>query len=130
MSESADGAKDGGPDGGMSAVEKAIILVSVAFTVSLFAFAAVQMVSTHSATAPTVDVVNRQTMENGDVVFVVKFANDQDAGIESATVEANCTSPPTTLEFTNVPSDGTRYGRIVCPPGTEDPGVSVAAWKE
>lgn len=89
MDESNEGANGGGLREETSTAEKVIIAVSVAFTLSLFAFAAVQMVSTHSATAPTVDVVNRQPMENGDVVFVVRFANDQDAGIESATVEAN-----------------------------------------
>lgn len=129
--DSAGGSSDGeGSDGGPSTAEQFVMVASAAFTVSLFAFAVWQAVTLPAAGAPTVSVVDQQTAPSGDVIFTVALANPQDTGLVRATVEAECTDPPTELTFENVPVKDRRTGRIVCPPGTETPGVSVASWIE
>lgn len=124
------GGGSGGDEQSPSTAEKVVMVVSVTFTVALFAFAAWQAVSPPAGEAPTADVVGQRTTASGDVVFTVEVANPQDVGLRRATVEAACTSPPTEVGFEMVPAGGTRRGQMVCPPGTATPDVSVASWIE
>ena len=112
-----------------STAEKAVMVVSIAFTISLLAFAGWQMATAPSTGAePTVSVVETEPMENGSVAVTVRLRNSKDVGLVSATVSADCTSPPAEVAFSYVPAASDRTGTIVCPPGTTDPDVSMASW--
>lgn len=112
-----------------SAAEKAVMVVSIAFTVSLFAFAGWQMAMAPSDGAePEVSVVGMEPMEDGSVAVTVRLRNPRNVGLISATVSSNCTSPPTELEFSYIPADSDRTGTLVCPPGTRTSSVSVVSW--
>jgi hypothetical protein len=114
---------------GTSMAEKAVMVVSIAFTISLLAFAGWQMATAPSADAePTVSVVETKTMENGSVAVTVRLWNPKNVGLVSATVSSDCATPPAEVGFTYVPADSGQTGTIVCPPGTTDPKVSMANW--
>lgn len=119
-----------GEDGSPSTAEKVVMVVSALFTLVFFSFALWQVVAAPATGDPTVRVADTRTTAGGEVVVTVELRNTQDVGLSTAIVEAQCTSPPTELTFQHVPSGGRRTGQIVCPPGTEDPKVSLASWIE
>lgn len=104
------------------------MIVSVLLTVVLFTFAGWQMVSGPTAAQPQATVVGTQTTANGSVVVTVELRNRQDIGLVSATVEADCDTPPPEVGFEYVPADSVRRGQLVCPPGSGTPTVSVSSW--
>lgn len=108
--------------------EKAVMVVSVLFTISLVIYGGWQMAVAPTATTPNATVVETETIPSGDVAVTVRLRNPGDVGLISATVEANCSTPPPSVELTYVPALSTRQGKLVCPPGTTDPNVSVANW--
>ena len=120
---------DGGGDGNEDVpfFEKAVMVASVVFTLSLFGFAIWQSLTGASAVVPAADLTGSEETADG-VRYTVELRNRGDTGLVSATVEVRCTDPPTTLTFQNVPAGGRRVGTVVCPPGTSDPAVSVVAW--
>lgn len=113
---------------GMSAAEQAVMAASVGFTVALFGVALWYAFTGPGAVTPAVTVLDSQQSPGGDVVFTVELRNPGDVGLVSVTVSAECTDPPTELTFENVPATARRTGRVVCPPGTSDPSVSVSSW--
>jgi hypothetical protein len=126
-----DGDDDGGGSGGdgeTSNVEKAVMAVSIAFTVALFAFAGWQMIQTPVQTAPEATVIGTNTLENGSVAVSLRLRNPADVGFVSVTVESPCTNPPAEVSFSYVPADTIRTGTIICPSGTTDPTVEVSSW--
>lgn len=125
-------ANDGGDgsNGGTSAAEKAVMAVSVAFTVLLLAYVLWQAVTATSVGAPSARVLGTTTMESGDVRVHVEVTNPQDVGLETVIVEANCDTPPPDLTVEHVPAAGREVGYLVCPSGTTRPNVSVSAWQE
>lgn len=108
--------------------EMAVIALSVAITVLLFAYAGWQMVTPPEGGTPEVSVVGTETMPNGNVAVTVRLRNPRDVGLITATVESSCSSPPTRVEMSFIPASSTRTATLVCPPGTTDPGVSVVNW--
>lgn len=124
--QSSDGQSDGGQ--GTSVAEKAVMVVSVLFALSLVAYGGWQMAVTPSETTPNATVVETEPTPNGEVAVTVRLRNPGDVGLISATVEANCTTPPPSVQLTYVPASSTRRGTLVCPPGTTSPNVSVANW--
>ena len=104
------------------------MVVSVLFTVSLFVFVGWQVVSGPTAADPQATVVDTRTAANGSVVVTVELRNRQEIGLVSATVEVDCATPPPTVQFSYVPADSVRRGRLVCPPGTNDTSVGVSSW--
>lgn len=112
-----------------STPEKAVMAVSIVFTVLLFAYAGWQMAMTPSGTTPQPTVVGTETLENGSVAVTVRLRNSQGIGLISATVSSNCTSPPAEYRFTYVPAVSDRKATLVCPPGTSDPSVSISNWE-
>ena len=125
---SGDGTGNGGGSDEVSTAEKVVMVVSVGFTALLFGFALWQALTGPGALAPTVSVVGSQQAADGEVVYTVALGNPGDVGLVSATVEAGCADPPTEVTFENVPADGRRVGTVVCPPGTNDPELSVVSW--
>jgi hypothetical protein len=119
---------DGSEDQGTSTTEKAVIAVSVAFTVLLFAYGGWQVVTAPAADVPRASVVGTEPTASGDVAVTVRLTNPRDAGLVTATVESDCTSPPPEVQFQYVPASTTRTGTLVCPHGTTDPNVSVSSW--
>jgi hypothetical protein len=120
------GQSDGSPD--PSIAEIAVMAISVLFTLSLVAYGGWQMATAPSATTPEATAVASESTPNGGVVVTVRLRNPGDVGLVSATVEANCTTPPPSVQFSYVPAASTREGKLVCPAGTTDPNVSVASW--
>lgn len=113
----------------VSTAEKIVMALSVAFALAIFGVAVWHALTGPGALAPTVEVVGSQPAGNGSVAYTVELRNPGDVGLLSATVEARCTGPPTTIVFENVPAAGRRRGTVVCPPGTTDPAVSVTSWR-
>lgn len=124
------GGETRGDDQSPSMAETAVMLVSALFTLLFLSFALWQAVAAPAGGTPTVRVADTRTTASGDVVVIVELRNTQEVGLSRATVEAECTTPPTDLTFEHVPAGGRRTGRMVCPPGTEDPKVSLASWIE
>lgn len=125
--ESGDGDGDGS-DEGVSTVEMAVILVSVLFTLLLFGYVGWQMVAAPSGTTPSVSVVGTEPVDNGSVAVEVELRNPRGVGLVTATVQADCSSPPPQVSFSYVPAASTRTGTLICPPGTTAPNVSLANW--
>lgn len=126
---------DGGGEGGQSDGEQQtstgewlVMVVSVLLTLSLLAYGGLQIVTTPEATTPTATVSETETLPSGDVAVTVQLDNPADVGLVSATVEANCTTPPPSVELEYVPAASTRRATLVCPGGTTEPDVSVADW--
>lgn len=124
------GIQGGGDDQSPSTAETVVMVVSALFTLVFFSFALWQAVAAPPGGTPRVRVTDTRTTASGDVVVIVELRNTQEVGLSRATVEAECTTPPTDLTFEHVPAGGRRTGRMVCPPGTEDPKVSLASWIE
>ena len=124
------GGDQGSEDSGPSTVEKAVMVISVGFTLALFAFVIAQALTTPTAVNPTVSVLGTQPMENGDVRVEVRLTNPSDVGIQFATAQVNCTSPPPEIQFQHIPADDYQIGYVVCPSGTTDPNASVSSWIE
>lgn len=112
-------------------VEKALMALSVAFTVALVAYAGWQLaVAPADPTAPEVRIVDTETLPDGSVAVTIELHNDGVTGLRTATVESSCTNPPTEVTFSMVPADATRRATLVCPPGTTTPTVTVTNWVE
>lgn len=111
-----------------STAEKVVMVLSVALTIVLFAYAGWQIVTPPQAETPEATVVEETSLEDGSVAVTVQLRNPSDVGLITATVESNCTSPPPQVEFSYVPASSTRTGTLVCPPGATDPSVSLANW--
>lgn len=125
-----DGSSDGGSDEDASWVERFLMATSAAFTVALFAFVVWQAATTPAGGVPTAQLADTDTLPNDDVLVTVTFRNQQDVGLVVATVEVDCDTPPPELTFEHVPADDRRTGHVVCPPGTENPTVTVSTWIE
>lgn len=121
---------DGGSrdQGEVSTAEKALTVVSVAFTVLVFGYVAWHAVKPPSEVQPKAEVVGTERAANGSVLVYVRFTSPGDSGLLSATVEADCERPPPEVVFENVPAGGREQGVLVCPPGTTNPNVSVSSW--
>lgn len=133
------GSGDGPDDGGdaerrndrkrtASTAEKAVITISVTFTLLLFAYAGWQMAVPQQADDPQVSVVGTEPMPDGSVAVRVRLRNPTDVGFVSVTVQSSCSSPPPAVQFSYVPALSSRTGTLVCPPGTTNPAVSIANW--
>lgn len=107
--------------------EKVVMVVSVLFTLSLLGFAIWQALTGAGAVAPAVGLAGSEETADG-VRYTVELRNRGDVGLASVTVAVQCTDPPTTLTFENVPAGGRRVGTVVCPSGTSDPTVSIVTW--
>ena len=129
-SDDGNGGDQGSEESGPSTVEKAVMVISVGFTLALFAFVIWQAMMTPTAVDPTVSVLGTQQMANGDIRVEVRFTNPSDIGIQSATVEVNCDSPSPEIDFQHVPADDYQVGYVACPSGTENPEASLSSWIE
>lgn len=121
---------DGGDDAGASWAERLLMVISVAFTLALFAFVIWQGATTPAAGEPTAQVTGTETLPSGDVKVAVDFRNPKDVGLIRATVEVDCDTPPSELQFEHVPAEDRRTGHVICPPGTENPSATVSTWIE
>lgn len=122
---------DGGSDDdGPSGAEKAVMAISVGFTLALFAFVVWQAMTTPTGVPPQASVIGTQSMSDGSVTVSVRLDNPSDVGLQMATVEVDCTSPPPEIQFQNVPADDYQIGYVNCPSGTSNPNASVSWWIE
>lgn len=130
---------EGGGDGGggadadeddVSTVERAMTVVSVAFTLALLGLVVWQSMTAPAEVQPQVGVVSVENGTDGRVEVAVELVNVGSVGLDSATVEVDCTSPPRSVTVEHVPASGRRQATVVCPAGTTDPDVSVASWQE
>ncbi|MFD1512121.1 hypothetical protein [Halomarina rubra] len=112
----------------VSPLETALSVLSVAFTVALFAFVLYQTVSTPMAADPTVRVLATETTDSGEVLVTVELRNQQGSGLASATVEVACDDPAPDVTFEHVPADGTEEGVVRCPADSNTTDAAVATW--
>ena len=127
--------KDGQSNGGRasnggetSTAEKAMMVVSVLFALSLVAYGGWQMATASDGRTPSATVVETESTPSGEVAVTVRLTNPGDVGLVTTTVQANCSTPPPSVQFTYVPASSTREGTLVCPSGTTSPNVSVVNW--
>lgn len=104
--------------------------ISVALTLALFAFVVWQAMTTPTGIPPQASVVGTQSMPDGSVEVTVRLDNPSDVGLQMATVEVDCTSPPPEIQFQNVPADDYQVGYVRCPGGTSGPDASISWWIE
>lgn len=126
--ETRDGGRQSDQQEQTSTAEKALIAISVAFTLFLFAYAGWQIVTPPQTDVPQASVVGTERLADGSVAVSVRLRNPADVGLVTATVESNCTTPPPSIEYSYVPASSNRTGTLVCPAGTTDPSVSVSNW--
>lgn len=108
--------------------EKAVMVVSVLFTLSLITYGGLQMVTTPDGTTPNAAVVETEPLPSGEVAVTIRLTNPGDVGLISTTIAANCSTPQPSVQLTYVPASSTRQGTLVCPPDTTNPNVSVTNW--
>lgn len=111
------------------AVERAMTVVSVGFTLVLVGLVLWQSLTAPTDVRPQVAVTGVETEPAGRVEVAVELLNPGDVGLASVTVELDCATPPPALTFQHVPASGRRQGTVVCPPGTTDPNATVAGWQ-
>jgi len=109
-----------------STAEWAVVAVSVAVTLFLFAY-----VAWHAAVTPTdatteATVEGTETLTDGRVAVTVAVRNPSSEGLKSVTVSADCSNE--SIRFTHVPINDRQRGTVVCPAGTEDPTATVRDW--
>ena len=109
-------------------VEEAVMLVSAVVTLSLHLYVGWHIVAVPASSAPRATVAGTESLPDGRVAVHVKLRVPEDGGLRSATVSAECASPPPSVSFSNLPESSTWRGTIVCPAGTTDPSVSVGSW--
>lgn len=104
------------------------MVLSVLFTLSVIAYGGWHMATTPDGTTPNATVVETESIPSGEVAVTIRLTNPGDVGLVSATVEADCSDPPPSVQFTYVPASSTGEGTLVCPSGTTTPNVSVSNW--
>ncbi|NHN48991.1 hypothetical protein G9464_15515 [Halostella sp. JP-L12] len=117
-----------GGDDEPSVAEWAVMAVSVAVTLSLFAFVAWHAAATPTDATPEAEVTGTETLEDGRVAVRVAVHNPSSEGLKSVSVSADCSNE--SIRFTHVPIDDRQRGTVVCPAGTEDPSATVVDWVE
>lgn len=113
---------------GPSTAEKTLTAISIAFTLLLFGFVAWQAVQPPTGGQPQAEVLGTEEASNGSVLVTVELTNPGSAGLISATVESDCTRPPTETRFSYVPAGDREQAILVCPSGTTRANVSVSSW--
>ncbi len=111
-----------------STVEWAVMGVSVAVTLFLFAYVAWHAVVTPTDATPEATVEGTEMLTDGRVAVTVAVRNPSSEGLKSVTVSADCSNE--SIRFTHVPIDDRQRGTVVCPAGTEDPTATVRDWVE
>lgn len=117
-----------GGDDEISFAEGAVVVVSVAVTLSLFGYVGWHAATTPTSATPGASVVDTQTADDGRTLVTVEVYNPASTGLESVTVSADCTDA--SLTFEHLPTDARLTGTLVCPSSVEDPSVSIRNWIE
>ena len=112
----------------MGTAEKAVMALSVAVTVLLFAYAGSQALGAPVSAPPEATVLGTERLPNGSVAVEVRIRNPRDVGLITATVQSDCTDPSAEVQFSYLPADGEQRGGLVCPANTTSPNVSVSNW--
>lgn len=120
-------ADEGDGSEGVSRIEFAVIVASVAFTVLLFSTAVWYAATGPTGVNPSARVTDTQRRGDG-VAVTVELVNVGDVGLVQTTVEVTCADRSAQLQFENVPAGGRRTGTVVCPSGGTDPEASVVNW--
>ena len=111
-------------------VEKTMMLAGIILTLAVLLYAAWHVVAVPASDAPRATVVGTETLPDGRIAVHVELSIPENNGLIAASVSSQCTSPPSTVSFSNLPEGSRWRGTIVCPAGTTDPSVSVSDWIE
>ncbi|WP_415383485.1 hypothetical protein [Halosimplex sp. TS25] len=123
-----DGTSGEPPDeAAVSAAERAVMVVALAVTVGLFAFALWQALAASAAVDPSANVTSVQGATENATYYGVTLRNEGDAGLVSATVAVDCPRPSRQVTFENVPANAHRNATVRCPNGTT-PTADVVSW--
>lgn len=104
----------------LSGAEKALIVASVAVTLSLFGYLGYEAMTSPPGAAP------RVLVEPADSGAWVVLANDGSAGIAQASVRASCGGKELFVDFANVPADARRRAHVACAEGAVE--AELASW--
>lgn len=115
---------------GTSTAERVTMVVSASFTLFLFGFVIFQAFTAPTGVPPQASVTGTQSMPDGGTRVEVRLTNPGEVGLQLATVEVGCTSPPPEVQFQNVPAEDFEIAYVVCPSGTSNPEASVSWWIE
>lgn len=110
--------------------ERVMAAASFLVTASLFAYLTWQAVTAPSGGVPEVRIEGVETTPEGDVLVHLRLASGAASGLKEAGLAVDCADPPISLVVTNVPAKGSRSATVRCPPGTQDPRVSLTHWIE
>ena len=127
---SGNGGNGGSGGDGPSTAEKAITVVSVLFTLLLFALLVSQALSVPAEATPEAHVESVEELPGNRTAVTVVMRNPSNEGLLTATVAVGCTQPPPTIDFTHVPTDGRQKAVLVCPGAVgSDVTANVTVWQ-
>ena len=119
-----------GGGNGPSTAETAVTIVSVLFTLLLFAFLILQAFNVPAETAPEAHIESVEDIPGNRTAVTVVLTNPANEGLLTATVAVNCTQPPPSIQFTHVPTDGWQRAVLVCPGATgNNATANVTVWQ-
>lgn len=111
-------------------MEKAVSVVSVLFTVMLFAFLIWQALQVPANTSPDAHIANTEELPDGQVAVTVVLRNSASRGLLSATVAVDCEQPPPNFQFMHVPASSRQEAVLVCPAsGVGNATANVTTWQ-
>lgn len=108
--------------------EQVVVATSVILTVALLGYATWQMFTIPTAATPQVSVEDTQTQPDGSVRVTIALSNPQDRGLEQVTVKTTCQNKSVLVQFSYVSAGSTQTAYVMCPPGTDNPEVSLSSW--
>jgi hypothetical protein len=131
---SAEGATGGESSGsgedsaGAARLERAVVAVSVLVVAAMFGYVLWQAATTPGVADPVPSVERVEPVPGTDRQRVtVGVENHGGVGLTSVQVGVRCGNIERELEFTHIPTGGSREGVVVCPAG-EPPEVAVETW--
>lgn len=108
--------------------ERVLMALSAVFTAAVFAYVGYHALVTPDEAVLEARAVSTETQPDGSVHVEIELANAGGVGMRTAEVEVACDEPAPSITFDNVPVASERTGTVSCPPGTEDPEVSVVSY--
>ncbi|MFC7142994.1 hypothetical protein ACFQMA_25175 [Halosimplex aquaticum] len=111
----------------VSLAEQAVMVVALAVTLGLLAFAVWQALAGPAAVDPSANITSIEGATGNATFYGVTLRNAGDAGLVSATVGVDCPRPSREITFQNVPANAHRNATVRCPNGTA-PTADVVSW--
>jgi hypothetical protein len=108
--------------------EGIVVAISAVLVLALLGYAAWQTATASGAVSPQTHIEGTTTQSDGSVIVTISLSNPQDHGFEQVTVTTVCEKRTIPVLFEHVPAKSTETARVLCPPGTDHPIVSLSSW--